>query len=288
MKTARDITKALGGKWYNYYGTAPCPVCQKNADKTHNALTISDGNGKLLMHCKKSNCDFKDLVIACGLDLKCPQRRTALPRYGRANRTPDYSKFAKKAWDEGQPVQGTPAETYLRKARGLTGPYPDSLRFHLSLWHGPLQQNFPALIARIDGCDGFSINRTFLRPDGYGKAEIDKALQKVRLGRGRGGHVSIATGPGPLIVAEGIETAMSYFQFRELQNASAWAPLGTSAMKSLELPLTPQTLVIAADGDREGRIAAEALRSKALRRGWIVKIDAAPPGKDWNDVLLDQ
>ncbi len=106
MKTARDITKALGGKWYNYYGTAPCPVCQKNADKTHNVLTISDGNDKLLMHCKKSNCNFKDLVIACGLDLKCPSRRTAQPGYGRVKRTPDYSNFAKKAWRKEQPVQG--------------------------------------------------------------------------------------------------------------------------------------------------------------------------------------
>ncbi|MBY6136923.1 toprim domain-containing protein [Nocardioides marinus] len=286
MRTAQDITKALGGKWYGRYGTAPCPVCQQDADKSHNALTISDGDFRLLMHCKKSNCAFKDLAVACGLAWQRSNPSSAQSNAARRLPKPTYDNYARKAWHEGRSIIGTPAETYLREARGLEGPYPDSLRFHPSLWLGPLRRNLPAMIARIDGGSGFSINRTFLRPDGHGKADIGKGLQKARLGTTEGGHVSLSYGGGPLVVAEGIETALSYLQFCRPPAAMTWASLGTAAMSSLNLPPEPKTLIIAADGDREGHAAARTLEARAADLGWEVEIDAAPTGLDWNDVLL--
>lgn len=68
MTDARDLTNALGGKWYQRYGVAACPVCQPRRDKCQNALTLADGrNGSLILHCKKSDCAFTDILAASGL-----------------------------------------------------------------------------------------------------------------------------------------------------------------------------------------------------------------------------
>lgn len=142
MRTAQDITKALGGKWYGRYGTAPCPVCQQDADKSHNALTISDGDFRLLMHCKKSNCAFKDLAVACGLAWQRSNPSSAQSNAARRLPKPTYDHYARKAWHEGRSIIGTPAETYLREARGLEGPYPGQLAISsFSLAWSPASQS---------------------------------------------------------------------------------------------------------------------------------------------------
>ena len=68
MTDARDLTNALGGKWYRKYGAAPCPVCQPERNKGQNALTLADGrNGRLVLDCKKSGCAFLDILAAAGV-----------------------------------------------------------------------------------------------------------------------------------------------------------------------------------------------------------------------------
>ncbi|MEM6481798.1 MAG: hypothetical protein AAF922_12465 [Pseudomonadota bacterium] len=63
-----QLTRDLGGKWMRNYGSARCPVCQPERRKHQNALTISQNDGRLLMHCKKSGCNFKDFLIAAGIE----------------------------------------------------------------------------------------------------------------------------------------------------------------------------------------------------------------------------
>ena len=67
MTEARDLTLSFGGKWYRRYGAAPCPVCQPEGRRGQNALTLSDGRAGLLLHCKKSGCDFRDILAAGGI-----------------------------------------------------------------------------------------------------------------------------------------------------------------------------------------------------------------------------
>lgn len=67
MTDAKDLTRTLGGKWYRRYGAAPCPVCQPHREKGQNALTLSDGRAGLLLDCKKSGCDFRDILCAAGI-----------------------------------------------------------------------------------------------------------------------------------------------------------------------------------------------------------------------------
>ena len=183
MREATKVTQALGGNWYGSYGTAACPVCQPEGRKGQNALTISLGRKGILLHCKKSNCSKQALDAAIGLEWRFDKsaRQADFPK--PATQHSKKNDYARKVWDEGQSLAGSVAETYLREARGTAAALPASLRYHPAAWHGPLRRSLPAMIALIEGGDGFSINRTFLRSDGSGKADIPKELQKMRLGR---------------------------------------------------------------------------------------------------------
>lgn len=148
-------------------------------------------------------------------------------------------------------------------------------------WH-PSGYRFPMMLARIDGGARFAVHRTYLSPDG-GKASIDP--NKAMLGACAGGAVHVAQGDGPLVVAEGIETALSLASGLLAKPATIWAALSTSGMRGLVLPPVPGRLTIAADGDQAGRDAAMALAAKADALGWRVSLLPAPDGRDWNDVL---
>ena len=50
--TARHLTKALPGHWHGSYGTACCPA----HDDRSPSLSISERDGKLLVHCH-TGCD---------------------------------------------------------------------------------------------------------------------------------------------------------------------------------------------------------------------------------------
>ena len=65
---ASHLTKSLGGRWRGSYGTAPCPVCQRERRRGQNALTLAQGrDGRLLAHRKRGGCDFRDILAAAGI-----------------------------------------------------------------------------------------------------------------------------------------------------------------------------------------------------------------------------
>lgn len=285
MTDARSLTLALGGKWYGHYGSAPCPVCQPDGHKGQNALTLADGGARLLANCKKSGCDFRDILAASGVGSGdyTPPDAAELERR-EAQELADQEKKARQAiacWKEAQPIRGTIAETYLR-TRGITCPLPDMLRFHPDCWH-PSARRLPAMVALIEGSGLLAVHRTYLRSDGSAKADIDSA--KAMLGRTRGGAVRLSAGPGPLVVGEGIETCLSLACGLLPGHGAIWAALSTSGMAGLTLPIRAGEMTVAYDGDEPGRDAALKLAARAHGLGWRVKTFAAPDGHDWNDVL---
>ncbi|MBI6629740.1 toprim domain-containing protein [Pontibaca sp. S1109L] len=283
---AKHLTRDLRGKWYRSYGAAPCPVCQNEGRKGQNALTLADGNGgRLLLNCKKSGCTFGDILAAAGIspgNYTPPDPATIAQR--KAEQHKDAMKraaHAQRLWQEAQPIAGTLAETYLR-GRGITCPLPGTLRFQSSCWHGPTAKRLPALVALVDGGGGFAVHRTYLRADGR-KAAVKPA--KAMLGAVQGGAVRLTGAPGPLVVAEGIETALSLASGLLRTPATVWAALSTSGVRGLRLPADSHRLTIAPDGDAPGRDAAHALAERAHALGWQVSLLPAPDGRDWNDIL---
>ena len=287
MTDANGLTLALGGRWHGRYGAAPCPVCQPEKRKGQNALTLADGvSGRLVLDCKKSACAFLDILAAAGLrsggymppDAAAIAQRKAEQRAEAEKRTAQ----AKRLWQEAQPIAGTLAETYLR-GRGITAPLPATLRFHPECWHGPTARRLPAMVAAVQGAGLPAVHRTWLRADGLGKAVIDPP--KAMLGAVAGGAVRLADGLGPLVVAEGVETALSLASGLLRAPATIWAALSTSGIRGLNLPPQPARLTIAPDGDAPGREAANALAERAHALGWQVSLLPAPDGRDWNDIL---
>lgn len=287
MTDARQVTGDLHGRWHERYGAAPCPVCQPDDRKGQNALTLANGDcGRLLLHCKKSGCDFRDILAAAGIapggyttpDPAQTARRAAARRAEVEKRAAQ----ARRLWRETKPIGGTLAEIYLR-GRGITCDLAETLRFHSACWHGATAREYPAMVAQVDGGDAFAVHRTYLRADGTGKAEVDPP--KAMLGAVAGGAVNLTDAPGTLAVAEGIETALSLSDGLLRAPATVWAALSTSGIRGLRLPSEPGRLTIAPDGDAAGRAAAQSLAERAHALGWQVSLLPAPDGRDWNDIL---
>ena len=106
------------------------------------------------------------------------------------------------------------------------------------------------------------------------------------LGTTAGGAVRLTEGAGRLVVAEGIETALSLASGLIRLPATVWAALSTSGLRGLHLPDLPGRLTIATDGDAAGREAAQVLAARAHTMGWQVSFLPAPEGRDWNDILI--
>src|SRR5260370_40430498 len=95
--------------------------------------------------------------------------------------------------------------------------------------------------------------RTYLKPNGTGKAEVEP--NKKALGRVRGCAVHLTAGDPELVLCEGIETGLSILQATGLH---VWVALGTSNLAQIELPGFVREIIIAADHDDPGIRAARA------------------------------
>lgn len=221
---------------------------------------------------------------------------------------------ALRIWFGAQPqLRGTLAETYLAwRGIGLDrlGRQPGALRFASRLKH-PSGNFWPALVAGINrGSDMVAVHRTWLAPDGRGKAAAPAGHEgpwdaKMTLGSYRGGLIPLWRGasgrplkeapPGDvLVLSEGIEDGLSCaLAMPEYRVAAA---VSLANMGSIELPPAIATVIIAAQNDpwfdpRQGREHStrrgldRAIRH-FQRQGKTVRL-ARPPGgaKDMNDLL---
>jgi hypothetical protein len=290
ISEAERITRALQGHWYGSYGLACCPA--HNNTRTP-ALSLSNGeSGRLLAHCF-SGCSFSSILnglrrldlldkspsLSLGISIVLADKERAAKELAAIKR----ENQARQIWQETRPIQGTPAETYLR-TRGITCTLPASLRFHPKAWHGPSAKPFEAMVALVGGVPRTAVHRTYLKSDGSGKAAF--VPNKMMLGAVAGGAVRLNDGGSNLVVAEGIETALSLQSGLLKHPVTAWASLSANNMANLYLPRMPGQLTIAVDGDTAGYAASSALAKRAHALGWKVWLLPAPEGQDWNDVLV--
>ncbi len=291
---AQKITEALDGQWHGSYGTAKCPA----HDDREPSLSVRDGvDGEPVFNCF-ADCDWrdiKDVLRARGL---LPERGARRCRHRRI-RPPTAPKpqvvdvdqqqrieFARRKWHEAVPIKDTPADVYLR-ARGLEpGPdgWPPSLRYHSSVKHGPTGLYLPAMLGAVaiyPSREVVGLHRTFLRADGRDKAPVSN--NKMMIGKCAAGAVRLTPAGPEMLLSEGIETGLSVQQATGLP---VWATLSTSGLRSVILPPEVELVIVAADGDEAGEIAAQAAARRFIAEGRKVKIARPPQGMDFNDVLL--
>jgi len=223
------------------------------------------------------------------------------------------SEWWEQVWPASRPAAGSLAEHYLR-CRGITIDVPPTLRFVPRLRHAPSGLELPAMVAAFQDLAGkiTGIHRTYLSPDGSGKADV--SAPKRMAGRCSGSAIHLAAAGETLAISEGIETGLSVMQ--AIPSLPVWVAgsLGNLAgggrgegrnhpeYPARRLPseqpdtrrpgvLTPngvREVIVLADADGDPHIGA-ALAERSLRRFQAMGIGARiawpRPGTDFNDML---
>ncbi len=284
---AEALTKALGGRWSGSSGTARCPA---HEDKTP-SLSLRDGDVGRLLTCCHAGCSPEAVWAALqdrGL-VSQPDDRPRESRHRRRPQRPDKpisgpspnQDHALEIWHRAGPAPGTVTATYLLH-RAITRQVPRTIRDHPGLQHSPTGLNLPAMVAAITGADRkvIAIQRTFLRVDGRGKANVSEP--KMTLGAMRDGAVRLGAAGPALGIAEGIETGLSAAQ---LFGVPVWCALG-ARLDRLWLPPESLELHLFGDNGAPGHEAAAraAAAYQAQGRRVVVRF---PPERfgDWNDAL---
>jgi len=286
------VTPSAGGY------VARCPA----HDDRNPSLSIREGdNCRVLLKCF-AGCAYEAIINALGGRSKQQESGLKGARKPQHHDDRERIEFARRIWRKARNPRGTIVQDYLFR-RGFTGetPWkqdmssqvdsrdgysvglaiPVSIRFHPGLKH-PAGAYLPAMVAAIETRDGeiVSVHRTFLKPNGTGKAAVEP--NKMALGREGGCAVHLTAGAPTLVICEGIETGLSVLQ---ATGHHVWAALGTSNLGNVELPAFVREVVIAADNDEPGMKAALAAGQSYRSRGYQVRMVSPRAEKaDFNDI----
>jgi putative DNA primase/helicase len=188
------------------------------------------------------------------------------------------------------PVADCPdAVSYL--ASRVLWPLPEGcqLRAHVGVdyWeNGQSIGRHPALVAdvRDSAAELVTMHLTYLE-DGqkYTRHEPRKILSPLTAREGCAVRLMAAT--DVLGIAEGIETALSA---AAIENLPVWAALNTSLLAKFEPPAALERLVIFADRDEAGLLAAGRLMERLQGRIRCELRVPPAPHKDFNDVLTQR
>jgi hypothetical protein len=267
----RDSSKGAAGKWTD-------------------GATGEHGD---LLDAIRESCglvEFKDIADEARTFLALPRPEQELaPPKGRAAPAPSgSSEAARRLFAMAHPISGTLVETYLRK-RGITALHgTGSLRHHPRCYYRPDEhsprETWPAMIAAVTDLDGrlTGVHRTWLAPDGAGKAPIDtprRAMGDLL------GHAVRFGEPGDVMAAgEGIETILSLRCV--LPEMAMAAALSAAHLAALLFPDTLRRLYIVRDNDPAGDGARDSLINRAGKAG-IEAIVLSPVLGDFNEDLRD-
>lgn len=196
-----------------------------------------------------------------------------------------------RLWAQCVPLMpGDPVTLYLKR-RGFGGvwPLPACLRLHRALpcWDGDKRiGTFPAMVAPLVQADGrvVALHRTYLAADGR-KADV-RSPKKLTAAAGPLAGACIAlhdlTGCTTVGIAEGIETALAAWLASGIPTVAAYCAGNLAAW---EWPAGVQRIVVFADHDPAGAVAAEKLHQRARIAGLAVNVmTPTTEGNDWADV----
>lgn len=231
--------------------------------------------------------DFRQVADEARAFLSLPRPEPEPDRQRRATATPTgSSEAARRLFAMSQPITGTVAEAYLRK-RGITALHgTGSLRFHPRCYYRPDEysptETWPAMIASVTDLAGriTGAHRTWLSPDGDGKAPID--TPRRAMGDLLGHAVRFGVTQGVMAAGEGIETMLSLRC--ALPTMPMVAALSAAHLSAILFPDILRRLYIARDDDPAGDGAMAALIDRAEQAG-IEAIVLSPALGDFNEDL---
>ena len=280
---AAEVAVRLGARRVGREWRCDCPSCGYHA-----AFSVQGGvHQRARVSC--FGCNDRDgitsalLAITAGAWTPPERQKPETEAQMRAEK----QKRARRLWEHGTTALNSIVGVYL-SVRGLAGlEQSAALRFGPSIGHPQGGPKLPAMLAEIVDAAGemTGLHRTYLRPDGAGKAAVEPA--KASLGVVWGGAIRLHPHDSarPLVIGEGIETAASA---GILLQAPAWAAVSAGNLGGgVVLPEEVRDVIIAADDDQEGERRAQQAAWRWNREGRSARI-ARPRAGDWNDVLLEE
>ena len=287
MSRLERIVAACGGMLLDGGARALIPGPHHGHKDRSVSLRLTE-EGRILIHCFSPRDDwravrdeFADLGLLDEDDAQTPPRSEPSVRLKPERGDEDRHARMLRLWNESQPVANTIAERYLR-GRAIEGelPGPDVLRFHPRMTSLEDRERRPALVAALVDPEGRvqGVQVTLLTAHGASKAPL--ATPRRTIGRLMGAYVRIDAPGETLVVAEGLETALSA---RRALGAGAWAFLSAENLAQFEPPPVIDRLIIAADNDEAGLAAAARLRAR-VEASIVCEVALPPDGySDWND-----
>ena len=257
----------------------PCPQCGRGPRDTALSVTV-EPDGRAVFLCFR--CGFK------GADGEF-QRGEIQPRRKPKPDTTDKTAKARRLIERARPIRGTLAERYLQ-SRGLTLPADTPLLYMPDAFHWPTGLNLPCMVAPMVDIKTNQIQavyQTFLRPDGSGKADVDRP--RLYMGPKSGGCVKLTPDDEAVYsvaIAEGIETALSIRNLPDMESQPVWATLDAGNLAKFPVLNGLETLWIAADHDRAGILAARKCAERWADAGReVIVISPTEAAHDLNDIM---
>lgn len=175
--------------------------------------------------------------------------------------------------------------------RGLTGNLPRTLGFiENELYQDDTTATYlPAMVTLVRASDGtiVGVHRTYLDPDGPGKAKVKtpkKFFKALYPGALTGSAIRLYRHDGVIGIAEGIEKAVAIAQATGIP---MWAAGGAMLLKAFTPPAGVRQVDIWADNDQSwvGQKAAFTLAIRLLNMRIPVRVMIPDDEGDWMDVL---
>lgn len=200
------------------------------------------------------------------------------------------SEAARRLFAMTVPIADTLAERYLGHRGVVDIRGADALRFHPNCYYrdvvNGVTAEFPALIAAVIDLNGnlTGVHRTWLDPDGNGKAQVESPRRAMGMLLGSGVHLGVPTDRAVTVMAagEGLETVLSLRM--ALPIMPMIAGLSAGHLGALALPRGLRRLYIAGDADAAGRDGTGRLSQRAQAEG-IEVLCLRPRLGDFNDDL---
>jgi Toprim domain len=192
--------------------------------------------------------------------------------------------LARYLWSRRKPIEGTPAWTYLRRCRGISGPLPATLGY-LPPWRdfppaviaafGMARETAGGLVIDTDAIRAVHLIK--LRPDGSDRLREDRddeEAPKVTIGVDFNAAIELAPARHALIIAEGVEDALTA---ADLTGEGAWAAASAGRMPGLAVlvPIYVDRVTILVDDNTAGRVNSAKLAARLRRRGFEVLLGGA-------------
>lgn len=238
--------------------------------------------------------DFRDVADEARrfLSLPRPEPVSSLRRHAQDSAAVERpaSERAKRLFRMTQPLADTLADSYLRERGILRASTHAALRFHPSCYYRDLvtgrTSSYPALIAAVTDCAGAitGVHRTWLDPEGVGKAKVDDPRRALGGLLGNGVRFGFpVNAPVPVMAAgEGLETMLSLSHV--MPGMPMVAALTANHLAALRFPPGCRRIYIAADADAAGRHGIEGLSRRAQEEG-ILPLVLSPELGDFNEDL---